>query len=197
MTMTAPTRQTSGGRASGGYTASPRGTNEANVSTEQSKTQADTRLPSTHGYRGGSPGLEAAARQGTQTANRQHSPEATLLTTHAADRRLPKSRRVRKRVEYVKLQQVGRRRAGVRFVVITAPRHAGGSRLGITASRRVGGAVVRNRVKRLVREFFRQYQHALRAAQDVLVIARPDAATATYDEVRRELATALRINAHE
>ena len=55
--------------------------------------------------------------------------------------------------------------------------------------------MVRNRIKRLVREFFRRYQQTLRSPQDVLIIARPEAATASYDEVKRELASALRIDA--
>jgi len=195
MTSTAPARHTPGGQFPVGYAASPRGTNEANVSTEQPTTQTHTRLPGTHGHGGRPPSIEAAARQGTQTADRQHSPEAAGLTPPAADQRLPKSRRIRKRVEYVKLQRVGRRRSGMRFVVITMPSRAASSRLGITASRRVGGAVVRNRIKRLVREFFRRYQQTLRSPQDVLIIARPEAATASYDEVKRELASALRIDA--
>jgi ribonuclease P protein component len=109
----------------------------------------------------------------------------------------PKAKRIRKRGEFLKLQRVGRRRAGTRFVVITAPCRGDVSRLGITASRRVGGAVVRNRVKRLVREFFRQHHDRIRPPRDVLVIVRPEAAGAEYSEVKRELGTALRIDACE
>jgi ribonuclease P protein component len=79
-------------------------------------------------------------------------------------------------------------------VVLVARRSNGLSRLGITASRRVGDAVVRNRVKRWVREFFRRHQRRLSPAQDVLVIARPSAAKATYLEVKQELAAVLKIN---
>jgi ribonuclease P protein component len=82
-------------------------------------------------------------------------------------------------------------------VVITDERHSGGSRIGITTSRRVGGAVVRNRVKRLVREFFRRHQHRIVPAQDVLVIARPSAATVTYADVTRELGKALQIDVEQ
>ncbi len=54
--------------------------------------------------------------------------------------------------------------------------------------------MVRNRVKRLVREFFRRYQHLLVPATDVLVIARPTAAGVCYADVRRDLGAALRIH---
>ena len=49
-------------------------------------------------------------------------------------------------------------------------------RLGIAASRKVGNAVARNRIKRGVREWFRAHRDALPRAADVVVIARPSAA---------------------
>lgn len=64
---------------------------------------------------------------------------------------------------------------------------AGGTRLGITASRRVGNAVVRNRVKRRVREWFRRLGAERTRPVDWVVIARPDAAQRTSAETRRSL----------
>jgi ribonuclease P protein component len=79
-------------------------------------------------------------------------------------------------------------------VVIVRPRSAGDSRLGITASRHTGGAVTRNRIKRLVREFFRRNRHCMTKQKDILVIARPQAAQLSYADVERELAGALRLD---
>jgi ribonuclease P protein component len=69
------------------------------------------------------------------------------------------------------------RRAGRNFVVLSAEVDASdvSARLGVTVSRRVGNAVVRNSVKRRIREWFRQVGRERVAGRDVVVIARPGA----------------------
>jgi ribonuclease P protein component len=59
--------------------------------------------------------------------------------------------------------------------------------LGITASRRVGGAVERNRVKRVIREWFRRHRAKLPANLDVVVIARAGAVVLDSREASGEL----------
>lgn len=68
----------------------------------------------------------------------------------------------------------------------------GRTRLGITVSRRVGKAVVRNRVKRMVREIFRTTMRDHSPAQDILVIARAGAHKLEYREVAAELGPVFR-----
>jgi ribonuclease P protein component len=65
------------------------------------------------------------------------------------------------------------------------------TRLGLAVSRRVGGAVVRNRVKRRVREWFRRSTAVLPEGFDVVVIARAKAATYSTERVREELSQIL------
>lgn len=82
------------------------------------------------------------------------------------------------------------------FVVLVAARRGRAPdalpRLGVTVSRRVGNAVVRNRVKRRVREWFRRNRGVFPPDRDVVVIARASAAEIPSAEVGRELEGAVR-----
>jgi ribonuclease P protein component len=68
---------------------------------------------------------------------------------------------------------MGRRHSTASFVLLVRPgQDVARTRLGITASRRVGNAIVRNRIRRRVREWFRQSGQSLLPGLDVVVIAR-------------------------
>jgi ribonuclease P protein component len=91
--------------------------------------------------------------------------------------RFRRADRLRSGKDFRRLSREGRRSAGAHFVVLAAAgRDAGRPRLGLTVSRRVGGAVARNRVKRRVREWFRQERGRLAPGTDWVVIARRGAA---------------------
>ncbi len=102
--------------------------------------------------------------------------------------RFSKKDRILKRTEFQALDAQGRRIAGDWFLLVAAPSAAERSRLGVTVSRRIGRAVQRNRIKRVVREFFRLNRHTLRGFWDVHVIARRGAAA----QSNRALFEALR-----
>ena len=116
------------------------------------------------------------------------------MSTGGAER-LGRRDRLRSRRDFERLTREGERRASPSFVVFvsSAPRRGpetGGPRprLGVTASRKLGGAVVRNRVKRRIRECFRRCRDLLPPGADVVVIARRGAAELTSAEVGAELA---------
>jgi ribonuclease P protein component len=64
--------------------------------------------------------------------------------------------------------------------------------LGLTVSKKVGGAVARNRVKRLVREAFRREKLLFPTGLDVVFVAKKRAVDAGYDDVVREIETLCR-----
>jgi len=66
------------------------------------------------------------------------------------------------------------------------------SRFGMAVSRKVGNAVVRNRVKRRLRDVFRHHQDELPGPWDVVFIARGSAADADLPALRRDVLKALR-----
>jgi ribonuclease P protein component len=68
----------------------------------------------------------------------------------------------------------------------------GRSRLGVVAAKRIGGAVVRARAKRLLREVFRLHQTELRAPAEIVLVARDSIAGKTFAEVERDYLAALR-----
>lgn len=80
--------------------------------------------------------------------------------------------RVRKRSEFRRIQETGRRIVSPGFIFLLQRSANGGPRLGITASRRVGNAVERNRAKRLVREAFRATRSLWPPRAAVVVIVR-------------------------
>ena len=87
----------------------------------------------------------------------------------------PRARRLRKRAEFVRVQSAGARVSAPRLLFLLMPGEPGAaSRLGITASRKVGGAVVRNRAKRLIREAFRLHPELTPPGVDLVVIVRRD-----------------------
>ena len=102
----------------------------------------------------------------------------------------PKAARIRRRREYLALGRTARRRYTAHFVVL-CERRDGESRLGVTVSRKVGDAVVRNRVKRRVREAFRRDPRRLLPNHDIVVIAKPGAATLALGDVAAELGAAV------
>lgn len=116
---------------------------------------------------------------------------------------LSKEERIRSSGEYVEIQKLGRRHATEHFVINYLYRDGGGLRFGLSVSRKAGKAHERNRVKRLLREFYRLNRDEIRGrllkpgtareggGLDLVFIARPGAKGLGYDDVRREMLEAF------
>ena len=109
-----------------------------------------------------------------------------------ADERFPWRHRIVKSSDYRSLYNAGRRLDAGKFVLFGRPNDLGYHRLGLTVSRKVGGAVVRNRIKRLFREIFRRFPADIPCHYDLVVNARRDCATVSFAVLREEFLSAAR-----
>ena len=99
---------------------------------------------------------------------------------------------MRKRTEFLQLSNAQHKTSVKGFLVVWRENTCSMARLGITASKKIGCAVVRNRVKRFLREIFR-HNRMLLDAVDMNIIARRESAQMDYFEVQRELNKAFRL----
>ena len=99
--------------------------------------------------------------------------------------------RIRKRSEYQRVYENGRRASSKSFVLFSIANGLGRPRLGMTVTKRCGGAVERNRIKRLLREWFRASIQDLPPV-DLVINAREGAHRMTLDQVSREMSGGIR-----
>jgi ribonuclease P protein component len=74
--------------------------------------------------------------------------------------------------DFVNLNRLGRRIHTAHFTLIFRQNGLGINRLGITASKKIGNAVKRNKVKRLIREWFRLHKYDLPQGYDIVIVAK-------------------------
>jgi ribonuclease P protein component len=108
------------------------------------------------------------------------------------DQRLSSVERLRHRQEFERVFQRGTKQVSPAFVWYLLPTSGPDSRLGMAVSKRVGNAVVRNRVKRYAREFFRRHKMQFDPPCDLIVVARRQAADLQYAESVQQFMSLLR-----
>lgn len=117
----------------------------------------------------------------------------------------PARLRIKQRRDFLRVQRGGRKHQLRHFMVFAARRvppsesssptgspPALPTRLGITVTRKIGNAVARNRIKRLVREVFRQNRERLPSGLDLVWVAKQGAAEADFAAVLSDLEALLR-----
>src|SRR5206468_11993342 len=118
--------------------------------------------------------------------------EADGVSQAGRRERLRPEDRLRKKAEFDSAYATGHRIPSTSFTLIAVPAKEGRPRLGVTTSRAVGNAVVRNRVRRRLREVFRRNRHAIAPPLDIVVHVRPGAGEIAYSSLELELENALR-----
>jgi ribonuclease P protein component len=107
-----------------------------------------------------------------------------------SDQTFAAERHVRRRPEFQRIYELGERVRARLMTVMVLANDRPVSRLGIAATRKLGGAVVRNRAKRLVREVFRRAN--VPVGLDIVVIPRPEMLDAEYRVIEAEFGYVLR-----
>ncbi len=100
--------------------------------------------------------------------------------------------RLRKRGEFLDAYARGKKIQGAHLVFYMAPNNLPHHRFGVTVSRKIGIAVVRNRLKRRLREIFRINREAISPHCNVVVNAKRSAAKAPYKELQEDFLQAAK-----
>jgi ribonuclease P protein component len=146
---------------------------EAHLPAEQSRPQTPARVPAPHGDRG--------RAQGTECAPRARPQEAQRLET------------IRKRADFL-AANAGKRASTPGFILLVRDRKDAdpAMRVGFTVTRKIGGAVVRNRMKRRFRALAREIVPAKGiAGADHVMIGRAGGVEREFGLLRAELSGAL------
>ncbi len=160
----------------------------ASIPAESASPKEDPRISRPHGHCERPEGPRPAAEEGPSPALRGDPEEVEARRPRAT---FPKTCRIRKKAEYDRAFRAGRSRHTPHFRLILAPGALEVSRLGLVVSRKVGKAHARNRVKRLLREYFRRRRLTISAPLDLVVVAKPGAAELDLGSVSAELDEAL------
>ena len=91
------------------------------------------------------------------------------------------------RKDFVNLNRLGNRYRTRHFTVIFKQNRLDINRLGITVGKKIGNAVKRNKVKRLIREFYRIHKDSFPQGYDIVVIAKKGADGLAYWKIKEEL----------
>jgi ribonuclease P protein component len=112
----------------------------------------------------------------------------TGLPAIPGSQRLLPEERLRRRADYLRAYRTGRRRHGAMAILYFVPNQLGHPRIGITASRKVGPAVVRHRIRRRIKEIYRRWKdRGNLPALDLVVHLKPEARESDFAALQGEL----------
>ncbi len=157
---------------------------ETHISAQQNQACAHPRLSCSHGHQGRAPYSQAPSGKGPRAADAVTHPASITTTsnnsglTSSASNRLRKDNRLLNAAAFGRVFQKATRSRDKLFTVLCRQNADGTARLGLAISKKhCRRATGRNRIKRIIRESFRQNQIIL-AGLDIVVINQPAAASA-------------------
>ncbi|HPI93694.1 MAG TPA: ribonuclease P protein component [Deltaproteobacteria bacterium] len=114
------------------------------------------------------------------------------------DERFSPRERLRKRIDFKRAEKNKIARLVTKhLIIVAAPSEHHHTRIGITASRKIGGAVRRNRVKRILREIYRRNKASFPAGHDLIFIAKNDMTDIAFHDLAEEIMKAIGSNTWE
>jgi ribonuclease P protein component len=110
----------------------------------------------------------------------------------ALDRGYPRTARLLRRIEYEAVYRGGKRRSSSQFVVFVRRNGTARSRFGSSVKKALGGAVVRNRIRRRIREILRLHRPEIPTGWDIVIHPRATVARIEFSRLTDELLSLLR-----
>lgn len=150
---------------------------EEDLPTQSAPACQDTWIPRSHEDPGRAPDAETAPPEGSPSPDSVNPDSAAF----------PKKYRLLRRLDFQRVYEEGQRRSASLCTAFFRPNGLNETRLGITVPKRLGTSVLRNRIKRRIREVFRLHRRELPGGWDIVLNPRPKAATVDYRVLEREL----------
>ncbi|RSL29619.1 ribonuclease P protein component [Salibacterium salarium] len=101
---------------------------------------------------------------------------------------MKKKYKIKKNHEFSRIFEKGKSSANRQFVIYVLDKHEQSHfRAGLTVSKKMGNAVTRNRIKRLLREAVREMSEELQEGKDYIIIARKPVVQMDYEEIKKSL----------
>jgi ribonuclease P protein component len=101
----------------------------------------------------------------------------------SGSQKLFRSERLTRRKDFLAVYREGSKRVSSAVICYATRREGRGTKFGFAVSRKVGKAVVRNRIKRYLREIYRTHRDCVAEGIHLVVVARPQAATLDYHQM--------------
>jgi ribonuclease P protein component len=156
---------------------------ETHLSTKSPPAGQDARISFAHEQLRRPESFEITAAEGPPSPDAMNAGSAErTLRPHA----FPKNFRLLRRAEFRRVYEQGQRRSASLCTVFLLSNGLENSRLGITVTGKVGKAVMRNRIKRRMREIFRTHRLEIAPGWDIVVNPRAQAAEAHFEKLTRE-----------